>query len=94
MTLRSQAGPDRLEPKTLAPRCLVVDDDAHVRRSIARVVQMLGLLPLEAASGDEALEILAREGEVPVVISDVNMPGLHGIAFLEEVVRRFPETAS
>lgn len=92
MTLRSQTGPDRLEPKTLAPRCLVVDDDAHVRRSIARVVQMLGLLPLEAASGDEALEILAREGEVPVVISDVNMPGLHGIAFLEEVVRRFPET--
>jgi putative nucleotidyltransferase with HDIG domain len=53
---------------------------------------MMGLSPLEAASGDEALEILAREGEVPVVISDVNMPGLHGIEFLEEVVRRFPET--
>jgi putative nucleotidyltransferase with HDIG domain len=83
---------DRLEPKALAPRCLVVDDDSQVRRSIARVTQMMGLSPLEAASGDEALEILAREGEVPVVISDVNMPGLHGIEFLEEVVRRFPET--
>ena len=82
----------QMEPKTLAPRCLVVDDDAQVRHSIARVTQMLGLSPLEAASGDEALEILAREGEVPVVISDVNMPGLHGIEFLEEVVKRFPET--
>ena len=83
---------EHLEPKVLAPRCLVVDDDAQVRHTIARVIQMLGLSPLEAASGDEALEILAREGEVPVVISDVNMPGLHGIEFLEEVVRRFPET--
>ena len=83
---------DRLEPRTLAPRCLVVDDDPQVRHSIAPVTQMLGLSPLEAASGDEALEILAREGEVPIVISDVNMPGLSGIAFLEEVVKRFPET--
>jgi putative two-component system response regulator len=83
---------DYPEPKALAPRCLVVDDDAQVRNSIARVTQMLGLSPLEAASGDEALEILTREGEVPVVISDVNMPGLHGIEFLEEVVKRFPET--
>ncbi|HXW97836.1 MAG TPA: HD domain-containing phosphohydrolase [Gemmatimonadales bacterium] len=83
---------ERLEPRTLAPRCLVVDDDAQVRNTIARVTQMLGLDPVQAASGDEALEILLREGEVPVVISDVNMPGLHGIQFLEEVVKRFPET--
>jgi putative nucleotidyltransferase with HDIG domain len=83
---------ERLEPRTLAPRCLVVDDDASVRGSIARVTRLLGLLPVEAASGDEALAILTREGEVPIVISDVNMPGLHGIEFLEEVVRRFPDT--
>jgi putative nucleotidyltransferase with HDIG domain len=92
ITLPEQTSVDLLEPKTLAPRCLVVDDDAQVRRSIARVTQMLGLSPLEAGSGEEALEILAVEGEVPIVISDVNMPGLNGIAFLEQVVTRFPET--
>jgi putative nucleotidyltransferase with HDIG domain len=84
---------ERLEQKSLAPRCLVVDDDAQVRRSIARVTQLLGLEPVEAASGDEALEILARDGEVPIIISDVNMPGLHGIEFLERIVKRFPDTA-
>jgi len=89
---RPEAGDLRVEPKALEPRCLVVDDDSQVRGSIARVARLLGLLPLEAGSGDEALEMLAAEGEVPVVISDVNMPGLHGIQFLEEVVRRFPET--
>jgi putative nucleotidyltransferase with HDIG domain len=84
---------ERLEQKSLAPRCLVVDDDAQVRRSIARVTQLLGLEPVEAASGDEALEILTRDGEVPIIISDVNMPGLHGIEFLERIVKRFPDTA-
>lgn len=84
---------ERLEQKALAPRCLVVDDDAQVRRSIARVTQLLGLEPVEAASGDEALEILARDGEVPIIISDVNMPGLHGIEFLERIVKHFPDTA-
>jgi putative nucleotidyltransferase with HDIG domain len=84
---------ERLEQKPLAPRCLVVDDDAQVRRSIARVTQLLGLEPIEAATGDEALEILARDGEVPIIISDVNMPGLHGIEFLERIVKRFPDTA-
>lgn len=83
----------QLEPKALAPRCLVVDDDAQVRRSIARVIQLLGLAPLEAASGDEALLVLAEQGEVPLVVSDVNMPGLNGVGFLEEVLRRFPDTA-
>jgi response regulator RpfG family c-di-GMP phosphodiesterase len=88
--LEAAGGP---EPKSLAPRCLVVDDEPQVRRSIARVIQLIGLEPIEAESGDAALEILAREGEVPVVISDVNMPGLHGIAFLEQLVERYPDTA-
>jgi len=91
--MRPDEAADHLEQKSLAPRCLVVDDDAQVRRSIARVTQLLGLEPVEAASGDEALEILARDGEVPIVISDVNMPGLHGIEFLELLVKRFPDTA-
>jgi len=83
----------RLEPRALAPRCLVVDDEPSIRRSIARVTEMMGLLPMEASGGEEALLLLEAEGEVPLVISDVNMPGLHGLAFLEEVLRRFPDTA-
>ena len=82
-----------LEPRPLAPRCLVVDDDAPVRSAIARVTQLLGLAPLEAADGAAALRILADEGEVPLVISDVNMPGVSGMELLEEITRRYPDTA-
>ncbi|MBK8002540.1 MAG: response regulator [Gemmatimonadetes bacterium] len=83
----------RLEPKALAPRCLVVDDDATVRHSIARVIELMGLSAMQAGSAEEGLERLAAEGEVPLIVSDVNMPGLNGLGFLEEIVKRYPDTA-
>ena len=76
----------RLEPKALAPRCLVVDDDATVRHSIARVIELMGLSAMQAGSAEEGLERLAEEGEVPLIVSDVNMTGLNGLGFLEEIV--------
>lgn len=79
--------------RPLPSRALVVDDDDDARRGVARIVQLLGLATAEAASGDAALEYLAREGEVPLIISDVRMPGLDGLGFLEEVLRRYPDTA-
>ena len=84
---------ERLEPKVLAPRCLVVDDDAAVRRSIAKVIELLGLAPLEADGAAAGLALLEAEGEVPLIISDINMPGINGLAFLEEVLRQYPDTA-
>ncbi|HSB53657.1 MAG TPA: HD domain-containing phosphohydrolase, partial [Gemmatimonadales bacterium] len=77
----------------MAPRCLVVDDDAAVRRSIARVIEALGLQPMQADGGGEALAMLAAEGEVPLIISDVNMPGISGLELLVEVQKRYPDTA-
>jgi cyclic di-GMP phosphodiesterase len=85
--------PERVEQKPIAPRCLVVDDDAAVRKSIAKVTEALGLSPLLAENGQDALNLLALEGEVPLIISDVNMPGLSGLGLLEEVQRRYPDTA-
>jgi putative nucleotidyltransferase with HDIG domain len=84
---------ERTQPKVLPPRCLVVDDDEAVRRSISRVIEALGLIPLQAENGQVALEILAREGEVPVIVSDVNMPGLSGLGLLEQVQKLYPDTA-
>jgi putative nucleotidyltransferase with HDIG domain len=72
---------------------MVVDDDAQVRRSIARVLQAQGLSTVEASSGPEALGYLEASGEVPLIISDINMPEMDGLAFLREALQRYPDTA-
>jgi putative nucleotidyltransferase with HDIG domain len=81
------------EPGVLAPRALVADDDLQVRGTMVRMIQSLGFTCLEAGSGEEALALLESEGEVPLVISDINMPGMDGLGLLEGVLARYPDTA-
>lgn len=85
--------PLRTPDHSVSARCLVVDDDAQVRRALVRVVQDQGLECSSAASADEALAMLSESGEVAVLISDIRMPGTDGVALLEVVRRRFPDTA-
>ncbi len=76
-----------------APRCLVVDDEPMVRRSVVRMLEAQGFACFEAGSGREGLEVLARTGELPLIVSDLRMPELDGLGFLEEVRQRYPDTA-
>jgi putative nucleotidyltransferase with HDIG domain len=71
----------------------LVDDDAQVRRAIARVIEVHGLAVLEADSGAAALAILDAHGELPLVISDIHMPGMDGVTFLREALERYPDMA-
>ena len=77
----------------MSARCLVVDDDDSVRSSLVRVIESQGLACLQAASGQDALDLLEREGEVPVCISDIYMPGMDGVSFLKQATRRWPDMA-
>ncbi len=45
-----------------------------------------------ALSGEEALRLLAQEGEMALVISDQRMPGMTGIEFLVQVRERHPDS--
>jgi DNA-binding NtrC family response regulator len=57
-----------------SPRILLVDDDDDLRRSLATVLSRRGARVREAASGDEALWMIAHEGRFELVITDVIMP--------------------
>ncbi len=74
-------------------RCLVVDDDSKVRSALARAIEVHGLACSQAAGGAEALELLRTEGEFPICISDIQMPGMDGVDFLREAVARYPDMA-
>lgn len=76
-----------------APQALVVDDDEEVRRTVARVLGSIGLTTAEARNGSEALALLEEWGEVPLIVSDMHMPEMDGLALLREVIRRWPNVA-
>ncbi len=75
-----------------APRCLVVDDEPRLRQVLVRLMRMDGFQCDEAASGTEALELLARQ-RVLLILSDLRMPGMDGIELLREVRARYPDIA-
>ncbi len=74
-----------------APRCLVVDDEPHLRSILMRVLTEDGLACREAASGSDALRELERE-PADLVVSDIRMPEMNGIELLAELRRRWPDT--
>ena len=72
-------------------KLLVVDDEPDnldlLYRTFRRDFQVL-----KAANGIEALEVLEKEGEVAVIISDQRMPKMKGTEFLSRTVPEFPNT--
>ena len=69
---------------------LVIEDDLDLRQALCSTLQMSGYSTLEADSADPALELLAKE-QVNLIISDVQMPGMHGDELLRTVKRKYPE---
>jgi two-component system response regulator HydG len=65
-----------------APLILIVDDDRNSRESLRRALERDGYRTLTAENGKAALE-LAREEDVDLVLTDLRMPGLDGLDFLE-----------
>jgi putative two-component system response regulator len=73
-------------------RCLVVDDEPHLRRVLVRLMQGDGFVCEEAGSGVQALDALARQ-PASLVLTDLHMPELDGIGLLKEIRVRHPDTA-
>ena len=74
------------EPGTV----LLVEDDLLVRQMTERVLHRAGWTVLCAASAEAALEIL-RQSRCDLMISDVTMPGMDGIALTRLARARRPE---
>jgi response regulator RpfG family c-di-GMP phosphodiesterase len=73
----------------ISQKVLFVDDEVLLLEGIKR--QLRRELDISVAeSGTEALRLLAEYGPFAVVVSDYNMPGMNGIAFLKEVYQRYP----
>lgn len=72
-----------LETRPLAARVWVVDDDRSVRFVLAEALREAGYRVQSFDSARAALDAIADEGAPDLVYTDVRMPGMDGLAFLD-----------
>ena len=72
-------------------KVLCVDDEPNILSSLRRMLSLEGFEVFTADSGAQALELLAKD-TVNVIISDMQMPGMHGVELLEKVRQQWPHT--
>jgi PAS domain S-box-containing protein len=85
-----EAPPSRAGEVARGETVLLVEDDAQVRRSVARMLEGIGFRVVQASDGPEALA-RAEEGKVDLVLTDVVMPGMLGTELAERLRARWPE---
>jgi len=72
-------------------RLLVVDDEESIRRLCTTVGEALGFVCLQAENGEAALALL-EEQPTHMILTDLVMPQMSGLEFLEQVKKIMPRT--
>ena len=72
-------------------KILVVDDNPTNRAILKNQLEQWKLVPVLAASGKEALGILANDTSIDLVLSDMQMPYMDGIVLAQSIRKRQPQ---
>ena len=70
---------------------LLIDDEPAIRRVLGALIEDFGYSVHTAGSADEAIELVGKE-TFALVISDIRMPGMDGIALLQRLRELCPDT--
>jgi hypothetical protein len=73
-----------------APRILVAEDNPAVREFIVRSLMTVGYNITSVCDGQQALDLLSQQ-KIDVLVTDIVMPNLDGIALSLKAVRLFPD---
>jgi excisionase family DNA binding protein len=83
---RSAASSDKPQPRDGRSRVLVVDDESSIRELLAKTLALAEYEVDTAPDGRAALERL-RLGHYDLLIADLKMPGMDGLALIREAKR-------
>ena len=84
MDFFAEAGPARCS-------VLIVDDDLDALEEYCENATGLGYVCLSAGNPTDALQTLAENPAIGIVVTDLNMPTMDGLAFLDELSARFSQ---
>lgn len=73
------------------PKILLVDDNPDTRFLNARILKQLGCTIIQCPSPVEALKMLETATAFDIIFSDLNMPIMNGIEFLDRLKTTHPE---
>ncbi|HXC93499.1 MAG TPA: response regulator [Geobacteraceae bacterium] len=76
-------------------KVLVVDDSSLIHQMYRLVLNRYNCTIADAMNGQEALELLALQNDIELILLDINMPVMNGLQFLEKasplgIVSRIP----
>jgi two-component system, OmpR family, KDP operon response regulator KdpE len=72
----------------MKPTILLVDDEPQIRRALKTPLAQHGYVVIEAKTGEEAIEKMGDES-ADLVVLDMNMPGMGGLAACQEIRERY-----
>jgi DNA-binding response OmpR family regulator len=75
---------------TISGHILLVDDEAVLRQTLARILKRAGLEVTAAASGPEALALLSQQ-PFDLVYLDIRLPNMSGLEVLKAIHARLPD---
>jgi CheY-like chemotaxis protein len=87
----SRAEPQQPVVRGRKESILVVEDDPATREGVRQVLETLDYQVRVASDGKEALELFASQGGFDLVVTDLVMPGVGGMALYKTLKERDPE---
>jgi|tagenome__1003787_1003787.scaffolds.fasta_scaffold19242539_1 CheY-like chemotaxis protein len=71
-------------------RVVVADDDPRILMTVASFLLKAGFAVHRAATGEEALQAIADDPDIMLLVTDFSMPAMSGAALISEAVRVRP----
>jgi len=81
-----------IEKSAASHRILLVDDEPELLKALTTLLEAAGHTVTTAADGESALAILAAQ-EVDILLADILMPGMGGVALADRVAQRHPKVS-